>query len=71
MGPAYRVVFDLGDWDASRSITPHGQSGVPFAQHYDDQIQDWLAVRYHPLPFSATAVEQAAVHTLVLRPARP
>jgi len=68
LGPAYRIISDPADWDASLSITPHGQSGQPFTPHYDDQIQDWLAVTYHPLPFSKEAIDAAAVHTLTLQP---
>ncbi len=71
LGPAYRVIMDLADWDAMWSITPHGQSGVPFSPHYDDQIADWLAVRYHEVPFTPSGIEAAAVHTLVLQPAEP
>ncbi len=68
LGPAYRIIADPADWDASRSIIPSGQSGQPFNPHYDDQIQQWLAVEYHPLPFSLDAVESAAVTTLKLIP---
>jgi len=39
LGPAYRIIADPADWDASRSIIPSGQSGQPFNPHYDDQIQ--------------------------------
>ncbi len=68
LGPAYRIINDLSDWDNSRSIIPTGQSGQPFTSHYDDQIERWLAVKYHPLPFSMGAIEKAAVHTLKLVP---
>lgn len=68
LGPAYRIIADSANWDASRSIIPTGQSGQPFSPHYDDQLQPWLKVEYHPLPFSAEAVRAAAVHTLTLKP---
>ncbi len=68
LGPAYRIINDLSDWDNSRSIIPTGQSGQPFTPHYDDQIEAWLAVKYHPLPFSMAAIEKAAAHTLKLVP---
>ncbi len=68
LGPAYRIISDPADWDASRSILPTGQSGHPFSPHYDDQIAPWLAVEYHPLPFSLGAVQAAAQETLVLKP---
>lgn len=66
LGPAYRIIADPADWDASLSIVPSGQSGQPFSPHYDDQIQPWLNVEYHTLPFSLEAVESAAVNTLHL-----
>ena len=68
LGPAYRIIADPADWDASLSIIPSGQSGQPFNPHYDDQIQQWLAVEYHPLPFSLDAIESAAKNTLKLIP---
>jgi penicillin amidase len=68
LGPAYRIIADPADWDASLSIIPSGQSGQPFNPHYDDQIQQWLAVEYHTLPFSLEAIESAAVNVLKLNP---
>lgn len=68
LGPAYRIISDPADWDASLSIIPSGQSGQPFSPHYTDQTQSWLAVGYHSLPFTPSAVETAANHTLRLVP---
>ncbi|MBI5842880.1 MAG: penicillin acylase family protein [Chloroflexi bacterium] len=69
LGPAYRIISDPADWDQSRSIIPSGESGQPFSPYYDDQIAPWLAVEYHPLPFSLPAIESSAEHTLILNPA--
>lgn len=69
LGPAYRIIVDVGAWEATRSIIPTGQSGQPFSPHYDDQIEPWLAVEYHSLPFSPIPVREAARHTLTLTPA--
>lgn len=68
LGPAYRIIADPANWDASLSIIPSGQSGQPFNPHYDDQIQQWLNVEYHSLPFSLEAVKSAAVNVLKLNP---
>lgn len=68
LGPAYRIISDPADWDATRSIIPSGQSGQPFSPYYDDQIDPWLAVKYHRLPFSQDAIQAAATHTLTLNP---
>ncbi len=69
LGPAYRIISDVSDWDATMSIVPSGQSGQPFSPHYDDQIEPWLGVQYHLLPFSRLAIEAATVHELTLMPA--
>ena len=68
LGPAYRIISDPADWDASLSIIPSGQSGQPFSPHYADQIESWLAMSYHKLPFTLPAIESAAQHTLRLTP---
>jgi penicillin amidase len=69
LGPAYRIISDPSNWDHSLSILPSGESGQPFNPYYDDQINSWLAVKYHALPFSADAIKSAAAHTLTLKPA--
>ncbi|MBM3151162.1 MAG: penicillin acylase family protein [Chloroflexi bacterium] len=68
LGAAYRIISDPGDWDNSLSVIPSGQSGQPFSPYYDDQIESWLAVEYHALPFSLPAIEAAARHILTLVP---
>ncbi|MDO9299947.1 MAG: penicillin acylase family protein, partial [Anaerolineales bacterium] len=68
LGPAYRIIADPADWDASLSIIPSGESGQPFSPYYADQIESWLAVEYHTLPFTLSAIESAAEHTLRLIP---
>ncbi|MBM3180143.1 MAG: penicillin acylase family protein [Chloroflexi bacterium] len=68
LGPAYRIIADPADWDASLSIIPSGESGQPFSPYYADQIDSWLAVEYHKLPFTLSAVEASAEHTLKLVP---
>lgn len=67
--PSMRTILDASNWDNSRSIIPTGQSGHPFSPHYADQIESWVNVEYHPMPFSREAVEGAAVDRLVLNPA--
>ncbi|MDD2922267.1 MAG: penicillin acylase family protein [Anaerolineales bacterium] len=68
LGPAYRIISDTANWDASLSIIPSGESGQPFSPYYADQIQSWLAVKYHNLPFTMPAIKSAAAHTLNLNP---
>ena len=37
-----RMLVDLGDLDASRSVLPTGQSGQPLAKHWGDQTALWI-----------------------------
>lgn len=66
---SYRQIYDVGDWDAARTITTSGQSGHPLSPNYADQIPMWLEGDYHPMPWSRDAVEAIAVHRLRLGPA--
>ncbi len=66
--PSYRLTVDLGNLDAATIIQTTGQSGNPLDRHYGDLIDDWIAGRTVPLPFSPDAVRRSAVSTLVLSP---
>ena len=50
MGANYRLITDLAD-DGMWAVESQGQSGHPGSQHYCDQLPEWLAGRYHFLPF--------------------
>ena len=67
-GPSERVIYDLSDWSKSLSIIPTGQSGHPYHQHYDDQIQPWVAVEYKPMLWTRAEVEANLGSRLVLNP---
>ncbi|HET7029597.1 MAG TPA: penicillin acylase family protein [Candidatus Limnocylindrales bacterium] len=66
--PSYRLSIDLGNLDGAQIVQTTGQSGNPFDKHYGDLIGDWLTGVSVPLPFSATAVNGAAVERLDLVP---
>jgi penicillin G amidase len=66
--PSWRVVFDLADLDRSVGVLPSGISGNPASAHWNDQTELWIQGRYHPLPFSAGAVEAATVARMRLTP---
>lgn len=66
--PSMRMVVDLGDLDASRWVNQTGASGHPFSDHYDDQVEAWLAGRTYPWPSSEGAVREASKDSLTLRP---
>ncbi|MBV8082619.1 MAG: penicillin acylase family protein, partial [Candidatus Eremiobacteraeota bacterium] len=67
-GPSQRLVVDLSNFDNTSMLVPLGESGVYSDPHYDDQLDDYTAVRYVPVPFSQAAVQAATQHTLVLTP---
>ena len=67
-GASYREIFDLSDWDRSMMTNTPGESGDPESKHYRDLLDDWIAGRYHPMPFSRKAVEAAMEERIVLEP---
>ena len=66
--PSYRLAIDLTDLDGARIVITTGQSGHPFAGHYEDQIEAWRLGETIPLPFTRDAVAAAAVARLTLSP---
>jgi penicillin G amidase len=67
-GASYRQILDVADWDRSVVTNTPGESGDPQSKHYRDLLDDWIAGRYHPLPFSRKAVEAAAEERITLEP---
>ncbi len=68
IGPGFRAVFDVADWDRSMVINAPGQSGWPDSPHYKDLAALWAEGKTVPLAFSAAAVQAAAQSTLTLTP---
>lgn len=66
--PSMRMILDLSDFDASRTIIPTGQSGHPGHPLYGREMALWLNGEYHPLWWTETAVTENAVDHLILRP---
>ncbi|RMH18553.1 MAG: penicillin acylase family protein [Acidobacteria bacterium] len=67
-GPSMRWIVDWGLPEAARAGLPGGQSGHLADSHYDDQIEDFLAGRLHPAPWSEQAIARATVSELILLP---
>jgi penicillin amidase len=63
-----RMVVDLSDLDASRWVNLTGASGHAFHDNYTDQVERWRQGSTTAWPFTRSAVERAAAHTLVLTP---
>jgi penicillin amidase len=67
-GASFRMVLDVGSWDASRTINTPGQSGDPFSGHYRDLAPLWATGQYVPLLYSRAAVEAATAEAIMLKP---
>lgn len=67
-GASFRMVLDVGNWDASRTINTPGQSGDPFSGHYRDLAPLWATGQYVPLLYSRGAVEAATAEAISLTP---
>lgn len=63
---SYRQIIDLADFDDSRCVISVGQSGNPSDPHHHDQVEMWMRVEYHPMPWTRPAVEAASEGRLVL-----
>jgi penicillin amidase len=67
-GASFRMVLDVGNWDASRAVNSPGQSGDPFSAHYRDLAPLWATGQYVPLLYSRAAVEAAAAEVITVMP---
>lgn len=67
-GASFRMVVDVGNWDASRVVNTPGQSGNPASPHYRDLANTWAAGQYFPLTYSRNAVEKATRERIRLTP---
>ncbi len=68
VGPSFRQILDLGDWDRSVATNAPGQSEWPASPHFSDLATLWAAKEYFPLAFSDDAIQQNAESTFTLRP---
>jgi penicillin G amidase len=56
IGPPFRFIADLSDWNKSLGMLVPGQSGHPASEHYDDNIEGFFKGEYHPMPFDREKV---------------
>ena len=66
--PSQRMIVDLADFTRSLSMHSTGQSGHPFHRHYDDMIDPWRNIQYHPMLWQRSDVEADAEGVLLLQP---
>lgn len=68
IGPSFRQLLDLGDWDNSLCCAPLGQSGNIVSPHYRDQFDNWLQGKYKPMLWSREKVIAAKAYRCTLNP---
>ena len=67
-GASHRHIYDLANWDASKTVIPTGTSGIPASQFYLDQTEMYLDNRYHADPFSRVEVLKETQFRMKLTP---
>ncbi|WP_160122137.1 penicillin acylase family protein [Rhodovarius lipocyclicus] len=68
-GVTWRMVVDVGNWDASITVNTPGQSGDPRSPHYRDLFPVWAKDEAVPLLYSRAAIEAAAEARILLKKA--
>ncbi|MCE7736400.1 MAG: penicillin acylase family protein [Candidatus Heimdallarchaeota archaeon] len=66
VGPTYRQIIDLDDFNNSKFIVIPGQSGNQFNNHYADMIDPWLKGKLHPLLIDREKIIENKEMSLVL-----
>jgi penicillin amidase len=66
--PSERMIVDMSNLPQSLSINTTGESGHAFNLHYDDQINLYRTIQYHPMLWDQQQVKAATKAHLVLTP---
>lgn len=66
--PSMRMIVDLSNFDNSLAVHTTGESGHPFNAHYEDMIELWRLIQYHPMLWDRNTIEGRSKATLTLRP---
>ena len=68
-GASFRMVVDVGNWDAARATNAPGQSGDPRSMFYSNLLENWATENHFPMLYSRQAVTSHAAFTIHLKPA--
>jgi penicillin amidase len=68
-GASFRMVLDVGNWDAARMTNAPGQSGDPRSPFYDNLLEGWARDQSFPMVYSREQVEANKVMVIRLTPA--
>jgi penicillin amidase len=66
--PSMRMIVDLSGFANSLTMHTTGQSGHPFNGHYDDMIESWRLIKYHPMLWDEATIKSTSKATLTLKP---
>ena len=67
-GASFRMVVDVGNWDAARMTNAPGQSGDPRSRFYNNLLENWANDEDLPMLFSKQAINANAVFRINLIP---
>ena len=67
-GASQRMIFNVGNPDASVTALPGGISGQFLSPHYDDQIEGYIEGQYRRSSVSRDDAIKAAIYRLILEP---
>ncbi len=67
-GASHRHIYDLSDWNNSKSVIPTGTSGIPASDYYLDQTELYLENHYHADPFTKDEMEKFIKYKMKLMP---
>lgn len=67
-GASFRMVVDVGDWDATWFTNTPGQSGDPRSPFYKNLFEPWAKDRHVRAYFSREKIQRAAYQKTVLKP---
>jgi len=67
-GASWRMVLDVGNWDAAEMTNAPGQSGDPRSPFYTNLLEGWANDGSFPLLYSRTALDAHAVRIIRLSP---
>ena len=67
-GASFRMVLDVGNWDAATMTNAPGQSGDPRSPFYQNLLKGWAEDGEFPLLFSREAVEKQMSKRILLTP---
>ncbi len=71
LGASQRHIYSLADWNASQTVIPTGESGIPASPFYGDQTKLFVEGRYHSDYIDRALVEKNARFRMTLGPKGP